>query len=304
MIEPEAIDPQHAATSLSAGSIYHMMEAMKTVRRPGNEGQWDQFQSQRPLSWKTGTSYGHRDAWAVGVNAKYVIGVWVGNADGEGRSGLIGIEAAAPALFDVVNRLDGHKEFSVPHDDLEEVHVCSRSGYVTSTACRHSKSVLVKQAHRENLVCPYHEIHYLNELGDRVLRDCVGADSLIDSSFFVLPPEMAHYYAPQNPGYQTLPKVSKECQDLIEERTISLLYPHSHSSIYLPVNEAGEKESAVLLASHMRNDATIYWHLDEEFLGATTGKHTLALQAEPGDYTLTLIDQAGYRLSRKVSVIY
>ena len=76
-------------------------KALEEVERPEMESGWKNFISSMNLSWKTGTSFGFRDAWAVGVNADYVIGVWVGNADGEGRPGLIGVRAAAPVLFEV-----------------------------------------------------------------------------------------------------------------------------------------------------------------------------------------------------------
>ena len=91
---------------LSRGSIWHTMSALEEVRRPNEEGSWRIFSSTRKIAWKTGTSYGHRDAWAIGVTPDYVVGVWTGNADGEGRAGLTGIETAAPILFDIFSGLD------------------------------------------------------------------------------------------------------------------------------------------------------------------------------------------------------
>jgi penicillin-binding protein 1C len=66
----------------NAGAIWHTFEAMSDLRRPDSEGQWETFRSSKRVAWKTGTSFGYRDAWAVGVTPKYTIGVWVGNADG------------------------------------------------------------------------------------------------------------------------------------------------------------------------------------------------------------------------------
>ncbi|MDN6310836.1 MAG: penicillin-binding protein 1C, partial [Psychroflexus sp.] len=96
---------QHQAQVWNAGAIYETFEAMKEVNRPQNEESWEFFNDSQALAWKTGTSYGFKDAWAVGVTPKYAIGVWAGNADGEGRPGLTGIQAAAPILFDVLNSL-------------------------------------------------------------------------------------------------------------------------------------------------------------------------------------------------------
>lgn len=78
---------------------------MKEVMRPGEEGLWQQFSSSQTIAWKTGTSFGFRDGWAVGVTPKYVVAVWCGNADGEGRPDLIGIKTAAPVMFDIFRLL-------------------------------------------------------------------------------------------------------------------------------------------------------------------------------------------------------
>ena len=81
---------------LSASSIWLTYEALQKVNRPESETGWQYFSSSPDLAWKTGTSFGFRDGWAVGTTPGYVVGVWTGNADGEGRPGLTGISAAAP----------------------------------------------------------------------------------------------------------------------------------------------------------------------------------------------------------------
>lgn len=77
---------------------------MNELARPEEDANWEMYSTSQKIAWKTGTSFGFRDAWAVGVTPKYVVGVWVGNADGEGRPGLIGREVAAPIMFDVFQR--------------------------------------------------------------------------------------------------------------------------------------------------------------------------------------------------------
>ena len=74
--------------------------------RPEGDENWQFFDAAQPLAWKTGTSFGYRDAWAIGTTKDYVVGVWVGNADGEGRPGLVGVQTAAPILFDVFDVKD------------------------------------------------------------------------------------------------------------------------------------------------------------------------------------------------------
>ena len=78
-------------TIFGAGTIYSTFKALKEVNRPEGNEQWRFFDSSKEIAWKTGTSFGFRDAWAIGSTKDYVVGVWVGNADGEGRPGLVGV---------------------------------------------------------------------------------------------------------------------------------------------------------------------------------------------------------------------
>ena len=88
-----------------AGAIWQTFNAMKEVNRPEGDEGWKFYDSSLEIAWKTGTSFGSRDAWAIGVTKDYVVGIWVGNATGEGRPLLTGVDSAAPILFDVFSLL-------------------------------------------------------------------------------------------------------------------------------------------------------------------------------------------------------
>ena len=75
---------------INASSLWFMFNAMRLPNRPSQELGWQFFTNSQNIAWKTGTSFGNRDAWAIGVSTNYVVGVWVGNADGEGRPGITG----------------------------------------------------------------------------------------------------------------------------------------------------------------------------------------------------------------------
>ena len=91
--------------SLDATSVWFTFQAMEEVMRPGEEGLWQQFSSSQKIAWKTGTSFGFRDAWAIGVTSKYVVAVWAGNTRWRRRAGLIGVQTAAPIMFDIFREL-------------------------------------------------------------------------------------------------------------------------------------------------------------------------------------------------------
>ncbi|MEG1228213.1 MAG: penicillin-binding protein 1C, partial [Flavobacterium sp.] len=120
---------------LGAGSIWLTYNAMEEVNRPEGDEAWKFYDSSLKIAWKTGTSFGNRDAWAIGTNSRYVVGIWVGNATGEGRPTLTGVTSAAPILFDVFNLLPRQRWFDTPYKDLAEVEVCRLSGYLAKENC-------------------------------------------------------------------------------------------------------------------------------------------------------------------------
>ena len=120
------------APVLNATSIYNTFEIMRQLERPNSEGGWKYFESSRDIAWKTGTSFGFRDAWAIGVTPEYTIGVWVGNATGEGKQGLIGVKTAAPILFDVFNQLPHTSWFAPPKTALVTIPVWGPAQIVVS----------------------------------------------------------------------------------------------------------------------------------------------------------------------------
>ena len=114
---------------------------MSTLNRPEEEADWQQFESMKRIAWKTGTSYGGRDAWAIGTTPRYVVGVWAGNASGEGRPGLTGVGNAAPVLFDLFSLLPGGEWFDLPYDETLPMAICRNCGHKASPYCEQTDTL-------------------------------------------------------------------------------------------------------------------------------------------------------------------
>ena len=143
------------------------------------------------IGWKTGTSQGFRDAWAVGVNKKHVIAVWVGNATGEGNPELIGGRVAGPVLFELFNIFQNEQWIDRPANQFVDAEVCHQSGFLKSRFCSDIDTVLVapNAAQNTDLICPYHHLVTLTADGkNRVYQSCAGEDGIIQKSWFTLPP--------------------------------------------------------------------------------------------------------------------
>ncbi|MDD4516701.1 penicillin-binding protein 1C [Massilibacteroides sp.] len=284
---------------LSAASLWFMTEAMSALNRPEEEADWQQFSSMKQVAWKTGTSYGGRDAWAIGFTPKYVVGVWVGNASGEGRPGLTGVGNAAPVLFDIYSLLPSSEWFDMPYDEMEETLICRSSGHKASQLCEPVDTCYIPISGNKTIVCPYHQqIHLSADERFRVNSSCESVDKMITRSWFVLPPAQEYYYRNYHIDYRPLPPFRSDC-DGMQSRQIELIYPEHNAVLYLPIGFSGEQESFIFKAAHGRNDAVLYWHLDDQFLGETREQHQISCRPVPGKHLLTLIDSWGNQ--RKIS---
>ncbi|MDF1697293.1 MAG: penicillin-binding protein 1C [Saprospiraceae bacterium] len=293
----------YKAHSLTAGSVYLTFKAMRNVIRPSEEGEWEQFESSRPIAWKTGTSYGHRDAWAIGVSPNYTIGVWVGNADGEGKSGLVGVKKAGPVLFDVLNRLPYVGFFEEPLDDLVPIPSCGKSGFLATPYCTPIDTIYTVQESQNVVACPYHKLIHLDSNGYRVSSTCESPSKMNHLGWFELPPSMAYYYRKNHPEYQKSPSFRSDCLQTATKELMSFIYPTEKTSIYIPLNVEGKREQAIFKATHQDPKSILYWHLDSEYLGFTEDIHTMGIQSNPGQHTITIVDQLGNTISQRFEII-
>jgi len=292
---------------LEAPACWLTFQAMLEVTRPGDDASWRSFNSSQKIAWKTGTSYGYRDAWAVGVTPRLAIGVWVGNADGEGRPGLTGITAAAPILFDLFGMFESGEWFDCPEADLVSVDVCSYSGFRAGPHCAHTKKITITRPGLHTRPCPYCKIVHCDKTSTwRIHSQCDRVANIKAIKWFVLPPAMEWYYKQKHSDYYTLPPYRMDCAQNIQgnhRSPLSLISPGKESRIYVPIELNGRRGKTVFMAAHRNSEATIYWHLDNQYLGATRDMHQMEIAPAPGIHLLTLVDEQGEQFKRRFTVL-
>ena len=244
---------------LTGESMWYTFEALKEVNRP-DQLDWRLIGSVRKAAWKTGTSYGFRDAWAVGMTPRYTIGVWAGNAEGAGVPGLTGARAAGPVMFDILNLLPADDSWFPQPDGGIFADVCLQSGHLAGPECPDVVSMQLPESALESEPCPYHH-----------------------GGTFTLPPTMEWYYRPHHPEY--IPPTTAE-------KVMEFIYPGPSAMITLPHLPGGEV-GAVFRVAHRRQGATLWWHLDGSIVGETTLVHSLRLAPAAGKHVLTVVDDDG-----------
>jgi penicillin-binding protein 1C len=288
---------------LSAAACWQILSALSEVDRPEGEAEWRRFPSSRRIAWKTGTSFGNRDAWAVGTTPQYTIGVWVGNASGEGRPMLTGVQAAAPALFDLFALLPPTSWFAQPFDEMTRTAICRQSGHRASELCDDPDTAWILNAGLDSRLCPYHQLVHLDHTERyRVTSDCEAPHRIVSKSWFVLPPTQELFYKTGHYSYKPLPPQHPRCLRPDAQPPMELLYPQSGFRIVLTKQMDGSIGRLIMQAAHRRPDATIYWHLDKRYLGQTVHPHQMVTLPDTGRHTITLVDGEGLSLSQTFSV--
>ncbi|WP_333599540.1 penicillin-binding protein 1C [Flavobacterium sp.] len=289
-------------TILGAGSIYLTYNAMKEVNRPEGDEAWKFYDSSLELAWKTGTSFGNRDAWAIGTNSRYVVGVWVGNANGEGRPELTGVGSAAPILFDVFNLLPRKRWFQAPLNDLEYAEVCTLSGHLAQDDCPKTKQ-LIPRSGKKTSVCPYHKLVHLDATEQyRVNSSCEAVDKMVTKKWFVLPPVMEWYYKSLHIDYKPLPPFRADCQQN-QQAAMDFIYPKTNSKIYLAKDFNSNIQPVILKVAHSNKEAKLYWYVDNVYKGTTQTFHEMQIVAETGIHYITVEDEFGNEIKRKIEII-
>lgn len=294
---PFPTEQTHSCSLFSAAATEMTEEILQTLNRPGEEYYWEEFNRQLPIAWKTGTSYGRKDGWAIGYTDEYVIGVWTGNFSGRGNAAIGGAATAAPLMFSLFNRLSTEQQNSAisPKGNYQKVEICVSSGYLAGRECDKTTSIKVpNKDQRREKICPYHKRYHLDpQSGKSVCSHCWEAH--IEKSLFIISPPAR--LALQKRGVETdsIPAHKEQCPGFVDERRMTIIYPIEGTELLTPRTKRDSYEKTILKAAHQREEATLFWYIDGIFKGETTnGRHTLALDLPAGEHRLLIEDDEGY----------
>jgi penicillin-binding protein 1C len=314
-----------APAPLSRGAAWLALEALTFVVRPGEEAHWQEYAGSRRIAWKTGTSFGNRDAWAVGVTADWTVAVWTGNASGEGRAELRSATTAAPVLFEIFSALDslgisyGERGntpwFPQPAAELKYQEVCAWSGFPPGPDCSAVQYVPVPLSAPPHRACPYCTTVTVSGTGSRVFLAGASGEDARQEHRFVLPPAEEWYYRRWNLDYRPLPASAPStpaasgalplasAPPAPGETVLALFNPAPGAQIYVPLELDGGEGRVVFAAAHRDANARIHWHLDGAYLGSTAVFHEMEARPASGPHTLILVDEKGSTLSRRFEVL-
>jgi penicillin-binding protein 1C len=288
---------KQSQSSISPSAAFQTLDALKGLNRPDEEGNWQRFNSSKPIAWKTGTSYGNRDAWAVGVTPELVIATWVGNADGEGREGIIGSVTAGRLLFRIANNIRSSAAwFTMPYEDMEWMSMCKVSGMLGGSNCPEidTSHMPLSVVHTE--VCNFHQMIYVDSSEQHRLNEHCGKQGIYMQHFSVDPLSW-QYMKLSHPEIRELPPLHPDCTLLkSEENNMAFVHPSQGDKILLPIDLNGLEQELVVQMAHQSDDATIHWYLDKRYLASTNEFHTISIKPRVGYHSITAVDYEGSEL--------
>ncbi len=282
-------------TLISRGASRLTLEMLKKLNRPGIENSWNRYNNQWPIAWKTGTSYGQKDAWAAGVTPEWTIAVWAGNFDGRGSSDLGGAISAGPIMFDILNALPKKPEnrwFEKPEEDLITIETCPETGFQPSIHCRERTEAEAPKNAKPLRLCPFHTtIHVTNDQKQQVNASCWEENNHKAISFLSYPPEITQHMIENGVPIKELPPFKPGCKATRSINPLRIIYPQMKTIVRIPTDFHAKKQKLVLKAAHRNPKETIFWYMDTKYLGKTQKRHQISVDLMPGEHVLEILDK-------------
>ena len=291
---------------ISSGATYLILDEMKELIRPGLEFYWKRYGNQKPIAWKTGTSYGHKDAWAVGTTPEWTIVVWVGNFDGESNKGLAGMKSAGPLMFNILNVLpvsSSKRWFEPDPKDFVEVKLCAQTGFYAGGSCTEVVLSKVPTNMKPMRICPYHQTLVVNHDHNYVVCSRCWTTDHQEMNVLKYPPDV-NYYLWQNGGIvETLHEHNPACDVRQERDILKIIYPLDRANLFVTKDFDGSYQPVISRLATQFPEREVFWYLDDHYLGSTIRKPSLLLHLKSGEHELSVVDSEGNRDLVKFNVM-
>ena len=289
---------------LSSAANYMVTDILAKVNRPDFPLNWHATERMPKIAWKTGTSYGRKDAWSIGYNKKYTVGVWVGNFSGQGVSELSGANTATPLLFKIFNTIDYNNDgdwFSPPKD-CELRQVCSETGKPPGAYCTNLISDRFIPLISSTKVCQHlQEIKISADSNFSYCNNCAPATGYKKEMYPVIAPEVKDYFLAHNIAFKKIPPHNPDCETIFKGFGPAITSPLNGNEYYI---NKRSPEPLQLTASAGNDVSRIYWYVNDQFYKAAGTHEKLFFIPEEGPAKISCTDDKGRNRNIWIKVKY
>ena len=282
-----------SAEITSKESTYLINQILTQITRPDLPNNYAYTYRMPKIAWKTGTSFGKKDAWSIGYNAKYTVGIWIGNFSGEGVPELSGANIATPLLFDIFNTIDynsSSKWFKSP-ENIALRKVCAESGDVPNEFCINQITDYYIPSVSKMTQCTHAKYVYVS--ADEQISfcsHCMPDNGTIRKIFPNHAPELVSWFETKHILYEKLPQHDPKCERVFRENAPQIVYPEGGSEYILDKNDTQK----LMLNAQVRNDVKeIYWYINDKLLQKSTPNIPIFFVPESGKIKISCSDDKG-----------
>ncbi|MCK4856438.1 MAG: penicillin-binding protein 1C, partial [candidate division Zixibacteria bacterium] len=281
---------------LSEEACYILTEMLCQLRRPELPAVWEWSINTPKVAWKTGTSYGHRDAWSIGYTPSYSIGVWAGNFNGKGAPALVGAEIAAPVLFDIFSALDipGEERWFVQPAGVATRQVCAVSGMFPTEHCPNREEELyipgISPQQRCNIHC---QVLVDKKTGYRLCSHCRHGRECEVRVYEKWPAAIAAWKARNGYPIEKIPPHLPTCTQIATGTAPVIHSPVAGARYKLRADIDPAFQQILLDAQVSNSTAEIFWFLDKELVYSGKPIRRIFIIPTPGWHNLICVDDEG-----------
>jgi len=281
---------------LNEGACYIMSEMLSQLRRPDLPSSWEFSLNLPKIAWKTGTSYGHRDAWSIGYTPQYTIGVWVGNFDGKGVPALVGAEVAAPILFSLFTALEKSSDnrWFVQPASIDRRQVCAVSGLPLSKNCASVKDELCLPGISPNQPCNIHQLILVDKkTGKRLCSHCRIGRKYEEKIVEQWPVEIATWLERNGYPIEKIAEHLAGCSKLASGEKPVIRSPSDSAEFKIRPTVALKYQKILLDASVSNRTKKIFWFLNGKLIFSGTPAQKVFIAPKIGSHNLMCMDDEG-----------
>lgn len=287
---------------LSKEANYMIAEILTSVVRPDLPSQWKNATNRPKVAWKTGTSYGRRDAWSIGFNKKYTVGVWVGNFSGEGVQELTGAEIAAPLLFNIFNAIDQTSAkdwFNMPKG-VNFRHVCTESGLPPSDFCSSQKLDYFIPGTSPYQRCNHQKYVYISpDFTKSYCSTCLPENGYVKALYPNHAPEILAYFESEKVNYIKLPTHNENCERVFTKSAPKIISPVDKLEYFVDKTDSLQVKLSCQTANNVDQ---VFWYVNDRFLSSSLANEAIYFTPEDGNVKISCTDDKGRNTDIEIKV--
>jgi penicillin-binding protein 1C len=289
---------------ISPAANFMINEILSKVDRPDFPLNWSSTERMPKIAWKTGTSYGKRDAWSIGYNRNFTVGVWVGNFSGVGVADLSGANVATPLLFKIFNTIDydSDEEWFVQPKDCDIRQVCSETGLAPADHCTNLTTDYFIPLVSSNQTCNnWQEIMISPDEKISYCKSCVPESGYKKKWYKIMEPDMQSWFEDNRIAYAKIPAHNPDCELIFKGNAPAITFPVNGSE-YL-INR--KSPDPLQLVCRTANDVSkVYWYINDKFYKTASAGDKQFFVPQEGPVKISCTDDKGRNRNILITVKY